>query len=233
MAPETPVVRDAIRSLRQKGLAVVALVSDLPNTERDHFVGIDNRAAGRTAAVLTGRFLRAGPSRVMVLSDSMLLRESIERRLGFDGVMLTRFPGIEVLPSLETHGQGALLHDIVAQTLARYPDIGGIYSLGTGQRALTTCLDRLGRTGQLVVIGHELTPHARTALQSGAMDAVITQNVGHVMRSALRVLRAKSDRVPIDVSQEQIRIEIVIRENLPASLPPGPGDPSILSRGGI
>jgi LacI family transcriptional regulator len=84
-----------------------------------------------------------------------------------------------------------------------------------------------------VVIGHELTPHARTALQSGAMDAVITQNVGHVMRSALRVLRDKSDRVPIDVSQEQIRIEIVIRENLPASLPPGPGDPSVLSLGGI
>ena len=43
MAPETPIVRDAIRSLRQKGLAVVALVSDLPNTEREHFVGIDNR----------------------------------------------------------------------------------------------------------------------------------------------------------------------------------------------
>ncbi len=223
MAPETPVVRDAIRSLRQKGLAVVALVSDLPNTERDHFVGIDNRAAGRTAAVLTGRFLRAGPARVMVLSDSMLLRESIERRLGFDEVMQARFPGIEVLPSLETHGQGALLHDFVGQTLARYPDIGGIYSLGSGQRALTTCLDSLGRTGQLVVIGHELTPHARTALESGAMDAVITQNVGHVVRSALRVLRAKTDRGPIDLSQEQIRIEIVIRENLPASLPPGPG----------
>jgi len=37
------------------------------------------------------------------------------------------------------------------------------------------------------------------------------------------VLRAKTDRGPIDLSQEQIRIEIVIRENLPASLPPGPG----------
>ena len=66
-------------------------------------------AAGRTAAVLTGRFLRNGPAKVMVLSDSMLLRESIERRLGFDGVMQARFPGIEVLPSLEAHGQGALL----------------------------------------------------------------------------------------------------------------------------
>jgi len=29
------------------------------------------------------------------------------------------------------------------------------------------------------------------------------------------VLRAKADRVPLDEGQEQIRIEIVIRENLP------------------
>jgi LacI family transcriptional regulator len=218
MAPETPIVRDAIRSLRQKGLAVVALVSDLPNTERDHFVGIDNCAAGRTAAVLTGRFLGPEGGRVMVLSNSMLLRESIERRLGFDEVMQARFPGVEVLPSLETHGQGALLQSVVRETLAATPGIRAIYILGTGQRALTSCLEDQGLGGRLVVIGHELTAHARAALQSGAMDAVITQNVGHVVRSALRVLRAKTDRVPIDESQEQIRIEIVIRENLPDSL---------------
>ena len=46
------------------------------------------------------------------------------------------------------------------------------------------------------------------------MDAVISQNVGHIVRSALRVLRAKSDGRDIVSSQERIRIEIVVRENL-------------------
>jgi LacI family transcriptional regulator len=41
------------------------------------------------------------------------------------------------------------------------------------------------------------------------------QNPGHLVRSALRVLRAITDRAPIDEAQEQIRIEIVMRENLP------------------
>lgn len=218
MAPETPILRDAIRGLRQQGIAVVALVSDLPNTERDHFVGIDNRAAGRTAAVLMGRFLGPRPSRVMVLSDSMLLRESIERRLGFDEVMLDRFPQVEVLPSMETHGQAAVLRRVLGDALSRGATPGGVYILGSGQRALTTVLGEAGLNGAAVVIGHELTPHARAALQAATMDAVITQNVGHVVRSALRVLRAKADRVPIVLSQEQIRIEIVIRENLPESL---------------
>jgi LacI family transcriptional regulator len=134
--------------------------------------------------------------------------------------MLARFPQIGVLPSLETHGQGAAMRQIVAQRLQEIPVISGIYILGTGQRALTTCLGDLGQTGRQVVIGHELTPHARHALETGALDAVITQNVGHVVRSALRVLRARTDRVPIDPAQEQIRIEIVIRENLPAILHP-------------
>lgn len=216
MAPETPILRDAIRLLKAKGLAVVALVSDLPNTERDHFVGIDNRAAGRTAGVLMGRFLRGSARPVGVLAQSMLLRESIERRLGFDEVMLRDFPQVTALPTLETHGSAATLAEVMRETLRSNPDLGGIYLMGGGQRALGAVLDRLGPAGRIVVVAHELTPHARAALQSGRMDAVVTQNVGHLVRSALRVLRARTDRMPIDEGQEQIRIEIVIRENLPA-----------------
>ena len=43
---------------------------------------------------------------------------------------------------------------------------------------------------------------------------MIAQNPGHLVRSALRVLRARcDDREPI-ASQEEIRIEILLRENL-------------------
>ena len=215
MAPETPILRDAIRNLRQRGLAVVALVSDLPNTERDRFVGIDNRAAGRTSAVLMGRFLGQGPQKVVVVAQSMLLREAVERRLGFDEVMGRDFPQVDVLPTLESHGSPDLLRQVVSEILLQCPNVGGIYLLGSGHRALTQAIGDLGLAGKLVVIGHELTPHAREALICGKMDAVITQNVGHLVRSAVRVLRAKTDKSPIDAGQEQLRIEIVLRENLP------------------
>ncbi|MFZ2101939.1 MAG: LacI family DNA-binding transcriptional regulator, partial [Oricola sp.] len=102
-APETPHVRDEIAHLKENGVAVVALVSDLPNTGRDHFVGIDNIAAGRTAGVLMGRFMREIQGSVVVLASSMQARANAERRLGFDQVMAEQFPTIEVLPSLEGH----------------------------------------------------------------------------------------------------------------------------------
>lgn len=215
MAPETPILRDAIKALRHRGIAVVALVSDLPNTDRDRFVGIDNRAAGRTSAILMGRFLGRGPRKVAVVAQSMLLREAVERRLGFDEVMGRDFPAVDVLPTLESHGSPDLLRQVVGEMLSQFPGVDGVYLLGSGHRALTQAIDDLGLTGHLVVVGHELTPHARQALIAGKMDAVITQNVGHLVRSAVRVLRAKADKTPIDAGQEQLRIEIVLRENLP------------------
>jgi LacI family transcriptional regulator len=223
MAPETPVVRDAVRQLLAKGMPVVALASELPNTGCDHFIGIDNRAAGRTAGVLMGRFLGGGPGQVVVLGQSLLARDMIERRRGFDEAMQRDFPGLEVLQSLETHGSPATLRQVMREMLANAPDVRGIYAMGGGNRTLTQVLDEMGLSGKLTVICHELTTHVRQALESGTVTAVITQNLGHLARSTLRVLRAKADNQPLDEGQEQIRIEIVLRENLP----PEPWSPPI------
>jgi LacI family transcriptional regulator len=215
MAPETPHLRDAIRDLRQAGVAVVALVSDLPNTERDHFIGIDNVAAGRTAGVLMGRFLSGNPGQIMVVAQSLLSRDALERRRGFDAVVQAEYPELEVLQTLEAHGSPDILRRAVFEMSRHAPRLRGIYVLGSGHRVLGAALADLGLAGRVVVIGHEMTPHTRTALQTGTIDALVTQNTGHLARSALRVLRAKIDRVPIDEGQEQIRIDIVLRENLP------------------
>ena len=55
---ETPQVRDAVTRLKLAGLnCCCALVSDLPGSSRDHFVGVDNVAANRTGWHMMGRFL--------------------------------------------------------------------------------------------------------------------------------------------------------------------------------
>lgn len=214
MAPETPHVRDAISELKQHNIAVVALVSDQPDSECDHFIGINNVAAGRTAALLMGRFLPKKKGTIIVLTNSMQLHDSVDRRLGFDEVMAERFTHLEVLPTLEGHGLSKRITQSLRTALKSNPDVVGVYSLSSGNRALTDFLCSAELPGEVVVIVHELTPHTRLGLQQETIDAVITQNTGHIVRSALRVLRAKSDQLDIDVSQERIRIEVVLKENL-------------------
>lgn len=214
MAPETPQVRDAITRLKQRGVAVVAFVSDLPGSARDHFVGINNVAAGRTAAVLMGRFLGQQSGTVLVLAGSMLARDHVERRLGFDAVMARQFPRLTVLPSLEGRDDSDTVIRLLPPVLDSRPDLCGIYSLGAGNRGLIRVLEDRGLTDKVTVVAHELTPPARAALVSGTFDAVITQDVGHVIRSAVRVLRAKTDGSAINAAQERIRIDIFLAENL-------------------
>ena len=56
MALEHPRVRDAVDELAHEGIHVLTLISDLAQSRREAYVGLDNRAAGRTAASLILHF---------------------------------------------------------------------------------------------------------------------------------------------------------------------------------
>ena len=129
--------------------------------------------------------------------------------------MAENFDHLTVLPSIESHNDPERMLAVVRHAIDAHPALVGIYSMGSGNRTLLQALRDSGRAHALTVIAHELTPLSRQALIDGEMDAVITQNVGHLVRSALRVLRAKCDGLDLIESQERIRTDIVIRENLP------------------
>jgi LacI family transcriptional regulator len=213
--PETPSVRDAIDQIRKRGVPVVALVSDLPSSARDAFVGIDNIAAGRTAGQLMGRFVQGDWGKILVITGSMLARDHLERRLGFDEVMTQEFPGFEVLASVEGRDDPELLEQLIPVAFESNPDINGIYSSAAGNAGLIRYLRNMGIGEDIVVVGHELTPLSREALNQGIFDVIISQDTGHLVRSTVRILKAQSDNSPINTAQEQIRIDIYIRENMP------------------
>jgi LacI family transcriptional regulator len=52
-------------------------------------------------------------------------------------------------------------------------------------------------------------------LLNGVMDAAISQNPGHQARAAVRVLLALATDEPILSEQEKIRIDIIMRDNMP------------------
>lgn len=214
MAPETPQLRDAVGRLKDAGVAVVALISDLPNSQRDFFIGINNLAAGRTAGSLLGRFAAAAGD-VLVVTNSLRSRDSLERRLGFDQVISKRFQSLNTLPTVESFDDQARMERLVANSLAQRRELVAVYSMGSGNAAVLSAVRKSGRAGAIVVLAHELTRSTQEALIDGTLDAVITQNVGHLVRGSLRALRSLCDRHPIYEAQERVRIEIVLRENLP------------------
>ena len=211
MAPETPQIRDAIQRMQERGIRTIPFVS---NQQENGFVGIDNRAAGATAGRLMGRFLGPARGSIVVLTETTQSRDSLERRLGFDDIVNRDYPALRVLPSLETYGDpGRTLH-VLRNALRAHDDIVGLYLMGTEARTPIEVARGLGATGDRVIIAHERTPSTETALRNGHIDAVIHQDPGHLVRSAVRILRAKCENRATLASQERIRIEILIAENL-------------------
>ncbi len=213
--PETPSVRDSIAHLKANGVTVVSLVADIPSSERDNYVGVDNVAAGRTAAQLLGRFLGDARGKVLVLTGSMLARDHLERRLGFDETMARDFPHLDILASLEGRDDPDLIQRLLPDALQDNPDVIGIYSSAAGNDGLLRHFATHKPLRRPVVVAHELTPLSRKALQDGIFDAVISQDAGHLVRSAVRIMRANSDQMPINLAQERIRIDIYLKENMP------------------
>ena len=69
-----------------RGVTVVTLVSDVPGSKRMHYAGIDNAAAGRTAASLLGRFAGGRQGKVAVLAGSMLVAPAMAQTVQGIGV---------------------------------------------------------------------------------------------------------------------------------------------------
>ena len=212
-SPETPSVRDAVKRVRDKGIAVVTVVSDLPTSDRDHFVGIDNVSAGRTAAQLMGRFI-SQPGKVLFITGSRFARDHLERRQGFDVVMAEEFPELDVVASVEGRDDPDLIYALLPEVFRNHPNIRGIYSSAAGNEGLVRFLEERPKE-DLVVIGHELTPLSRRALGAGLFDAVISQDCGHLVRSCARLLRATADNAPFYPAQERMRFDIYLNVNIP------------------
>jgi LacI family transcriptional regulator len=224
VALDHPSVRAAINDLVDAGTKVVTLVSDVPSSRRHHYVGIDNIAAGRTAGALIGRLVGQRSGKVAIVAGSQGLRDHAERIFGFNQVMATEFPDLSVLPVLEGRDEDERSEQMLARLFGGHADIVGLYNVGAGTQGVAKALNdkalndkALSETGRdkVVFVGHDVTALTRRLLLQGLMDAAISQNPGHEARAAVRVLLALARGEPILSEQEKIRIDIVMRDNLP------------------
>jgi ABC-type sugar transport system substrate-binding protein len=138
-----------------------------------------------------------------------------ERIFGFNQVMASEFSQLDVLPVLEGRDADEQSEQLLTRLLNNHADIAGLYNVGAGTVGVAKALIESGREKQVVFVGHDVTVVTRKLLLQGVIDAAISQNPGHEARAAVRVLLALARGEPILNEQENIRIDIVMRDNLP------------------
>ena len=214
IAIDHPIVREAIRDVASRGVSVLTMVSDLSNVPRIGYVGIDNRAAGRLAGHLLGRFIRPGGRRVALFAGSLSYRGHEEREMGFRHMLAEEYPALQVAELREIKDDRDRAYREATALLATHKDLAGIYNIGAGTRGIAQALEESGRAGEVVFVCHELTEHTRRFLLSGTVDVVIDQNPRVEARDAIDWLLhvAEGRRNP---NLPPIRIQAIFKENIP------------------
>ncbi|CAP54293.1 LacI family DNA-binding transcriptional regulator [Gluconacetobacter diazotrophicus] len=222
--PDTPVIHAAVARAAAAGITVVTFVTDLPSAPRAAYVGVDNRAAGETAAYLVGRALGAQAATVLVTISSSRFRGEGDREKGFRTVMRACYPSIRVTSVCEGRGQDAETGRLVHDALAADPTICAIYSIGGGNRATLDACREMGRAIRIFV-AHDLDADNRALLAGHAIDFVLYHNLRADARAAFDVFRHGAFCRGESVARLS-SVEIVTPYNLPVS-PPDIGPPDI------
>ena len=215
MALDHAVVREAVQVLAERGVSTVTLVSDLSGSRRDAYVGLDNVAAGRTAAYLIGRFIGARAAQVAMIAGSRSYRAHGERESGFLHLVEEVFPALEVVGLREGQDDVEKNYRQARALLKQHPDLAGIYNIGGAHEGVARALKEAGRQHKVVYIGHGLSSDTRALLIDGTMDAVITQNPQAAIASSVRIFTNLRDRRDVLSGVETPRSQVIFRENLP------------------
>ena len=210
-ALDHPQVREAVAQLAAKNIPALMLMSDLSGTERIAYVGTDNRAAGRTAGLLMGRFVPTA-GKIALLWGGQLYRSHEEREIGFRSILRSDFSQLEVIDLIEGHDDAEENYNQVLLMLDRYSDLVGIYNVGGGNRGIVCALAERERSNDITLIGHNLTVTTHRYLLDGSMDAIIHQDMRAAARMAVTALI--DHRNQHKASVERLPVEIIVKENL-------------------
>ena len=146
---------EADRPAGRRRIPVVTLVTDLPRSGAYAYVGIDNRAAGATAAYLIDSMARATTGAVLVALSRSAFRGEEEREMGFRADDAGIRGGRALVEATDTDGIDTAVRDQTISILREHPEITAVYSIGGGNKAILDAFDFLGRKCR-VFIAHDL-----------------------------------------------------------------------------
>ena len=211
-----PRTREAIRRLHAAGIHVVTIASDVLSAPRAAYVGVENRIAGRTAGQIMGLMCGREEGEIGLFVGSRAFHGHQEREGGFRSVMAEDFPGLRILPAVETAEDSRRSRKGMEALLSDRPGLAGVYCVGAGRSGIVEAIRAADPPRRPFVIVHDLTESARGWLLEGRVDVVIDQNARLVGEQAvIRLLGAIATRSSL-LAARDIEPRIILRENIPA-----------------
>ncbi len=216
-APDHAEVAGAVRRAAARGIPTVTLVTDVADSGRVAYVGLDNTAAGATAAHLLSHLLRGTTGTVVASVSHRTFLGEQERIEAFRTHLASSDPAREVVVIGDVHGEDAAMERVMAQALVRLPDVVGVYSVGGGNAGLARALASAGRGG-VPFVGHDLDADNLPLLRAGVLTAVLHHDLRADLRAGLSQLLRAHGLLPGAPTSLPSAPQVVTPFNIPSRL---------------
>lgn len=210
-----PVIHEALSHCKNKGIPVVTLVSDLPDSHRFCHVGINQYQAGRTAGLLMSQTMPAEGDVIMVSGRSDFSAH-IQRISGFRDAITQRAPWLHLREVLAGEDERNKIRTLLNQALLQSDSVVGLYNSGDNNSDISAVLQQHQLAGRCCYITHELYDVTRQLLQTGALSYTLDQNARQhaVLATDLLIRHLEHGFVPDLYQDGRVELRIVTAENL-------------------
>ena len=226
VAPGNPGrIGPVLSAFARRGVAVICVASDAPQSERLASVAADANASGAIAAELFSRTIQC-PGHLATITGDLTTLDHAEKLRGFAANLAAYAPHLTLLPAIESHEQPQMAYRQAVELLSRKPYPLGIYLSTANSIPVLQALEEKSLLGQIQVIATDLFPELTPYIESGKILATLYQRPFSQGKTALELLlRYRMEGVTPE-PLTRLAPHIILRSNLAlfAGYLPGPED---------
>ena len=174
MASDSQHVRDKIKAMREQGIPVITFNTDLRGSERDFFIGLDNKRSGRAGAGLMN-MLTGGKGKILVITGYFVNDVDNQRVEGFMEECMNQFSGLSMLGVQSCFDKDEEVKRIICETMQSVPDLAGIFIVSGGQAGVRQAFEEIQPAQRPYVIVYDKTPDNEQLLRDDVVDFVLGQ----------------------------------------------------------
>ncbi|MGB7284211.1 MAG: substrate-binding domain-containing protein, partial [Candidatus Acidiferrum sp.] len=179
----TPLIDEA----EEKGVRVVCVSTDAPESRRSSIVCVDPYLNGSLAGELMGKFVPRG-SKVAVVAGMLTTEDHRKKTDGFSEGFLRHCSGGKILSVIEGHEDENESFQKTSELLRRFPALDGLYVNTVNCLPVCRALAECGFEGKVKLITTDLFSEMASHFQKGIITASIYQHPYRQGQIAVRLL---------------------------------------------
>lgn len=176
-----------IDEAEDKGIRVVCVSTDAPESRRSCIVCVEPRTNGGLAGELMGKLLLPG-SKVAVVAGMLKTEDHRKKTEGFSEAFPRHCTGGKIVSVIEGHEDEAESFDKTSEILRQVPDLAGIYVNTVNCLPVCQALTERGLAGKVKLITTDLFAEMAPYFESGTITASIYQQPYRQGQIAVRLL---------------------------------------------